>query len=77
MEAISQEQWDKAVRAVTYAAETDPIGFRARLERNARRERIATAALCGLLAAETRGPDQQTATLAVGLADALIAELDK
>lgn len=43
-----------------------------------RRERIATAALAGLLACpEVGGTHRQVADLAVDLADALIARLDK
>jgi len=43
-----------------------------------RRERIATAALAGLLACpEVEGTHKQVADLAVDLADALISRLDK
>lgn len=43
----------------------------------ARRERIATAALAGLVQAIPHAPNEVLAQQAVGLADALIAELDK
>lgn len=42
-----------------------------------RRERIAAAALAGLVQAMPRAPNEVLAQQAVGLADALIAELDK
>ena len=45
--------------------------------KKARRERIATAALAGLVQAMPRAPNEVLAQQAVGLADALIAELDK
>jgi len=48
------------------------------LKRNAdRKERIATAALQGMLASDTRDDEDGFAECAVGLADALISKLDE
>lgn len=46
-------------------------------DRKARRERIATAAMQGLLQQFSHKANETLARQAVGLADALIAELDK
>lgn len=68
------EETNEAPEAVTWLAAQNDIRHRAR------RERIATAALQGLLSSwpsDTSLETEHTAIHAVEFADALIAELDK
>ena len=61
------------------AADTEMLKAEALLYNRERRERIATAAMAGMLADPTNNtcPAGLYATWAIELADALIAELDK
>lgn len=59
------------------ASGDDRLAYELAMARKDRRERIATAALQGLLAHSGSGSVQWVASYALDHADALIAELDK